>query len=123
MTPRSAPGPRITEKSFQKQVIELAQRYGWKVAAFRTALSQAGNWMTPVQGDGKGWPDLFMVRGNRAIALELKVGYNKPTEEQWDWLGSLKDAGIDAYMVTPKHWDLIETVLTRMTRVTSSEAP
>lgn len=110
--PRSIPKPKEpSERDFTKQVIELAQRYGWKVAHFRTALSQAGNWITPVQGDGKGWPDCFFIRGSVAIAAELKVGYNKPTEAQWDWLDALRGAGIDAYLWTPKHWDQIEEVL------------
>ena len=39
-------------------------------------------------GYKKGFPDLFIYepRGYfHGLAIELKVGYNKPTKEQWYW--------------------------------------
>ena len=47
-------------------------------------------------GYKKGFPDLFIYepRGKfHGLAIELKVGYNKPTIEQLNWLKKLTDKG------------------------------
>ena len=47
-------------------------------------------------GYKKGFPDLFIYepRGSyHGLAIELKVGYNKPTIEQLNWLKKLTDKG------------------------------
>ncbi len=96
----------ITEAEFQGQLIDLAHIYGWKVAHFRTARTLKG-WVTPVSADGKGFPDLVMVRGNRLIAAELKSERGKTTEEQRDWMRSLSDAGAEIYLWRPSDWTQI----------------
>ncbi len=100
--------PAMSEKEFQAQVIQLAKLHGWKVAHFRSVrvLAASGKiiWQTPVAADGKGWPDTFMVRGERAIAPELKVLPNKPTPDQLEWLAALNAAGIYAPVWYPSDW-------------------
>ena len=47
-------------------------------------------------GYKKGFPDLFIYepRGSyHGLAIELKVGYNKPTVEQLTWLNKLTERG------------------------------
>ena len=47
-------------------------------------------------GYKKGFPDLFLYepRGEfHGLAIELKVGYNKPTNEQQIWINNLKIRG------------------------------
>ena len=47
-------------------------------------------------GYKKGFPDIFIYepRGSyHGLAIELKVGYNKPTIEQLNWLQNLTDKG------------------------------
>jgi len=47
-------------------------------------------------GYKKGFPDLFLYepRGKyHGLAIELKVGYNKPTVEQLTWLNKLTKRG------------------------------
>jgi len=47
-------------------------------------------------GYKKGFPDLFIYepRGSYyGLAIELKVGYNKPTAEQLTWLKKLTEKG------------------------------
>ena len=47
-------------------------------------------------GYKKGFPDLFLYepRGKyHGLAIELKVGYNKPTVEQLTWLNKLTERG------------------------------
>ncbi len=99
-----------SEKEFQKSVIEYAQMRGWKVAHFRKSRTKTG-WATAVAGDGKGWPDLFFIRGRRVLVRELKVPPNKLTPEQSDWLSIMRDAGIDAEVWDPRDWPEIKRTL------------
>lgn len=98
------------EAAFQRQVMQLAKLKGWRCAHFRTSLTKAGNWVTAVAGEGKGFPDLILVR-ERVIVAELKAGKNKPTPEQKQWLQAFERAGIPAYTWWPHEWDEIEQVL------------
>jgi VRR-NUC domain-containing protein len=80
----------MKEAELQRAVIECAHRYQWLVAHFRTALMQSGKWATPVQGDGKGFPDLVLVRRGRLLFVELKSKGRKTTPEQNTWLSALR---------------------------------
>lgn len=103
--------PTISEEQFTKQVIQFAQLHGWMIAHFRAAMTKSGKWITAVQGDGKGFPDLIAVRGEKVIVAELKVGRNKPSPEQEQWLRRFAEAGIQAYIWRPEYWTEIEGVL------------
>lgn len=83
----------MKEAELQKAVIELARRLGWRVAHFRTSQSQTGRWLTAVQGDGAGYPDLTMLRRDRIVAAELKAKGNKTSPAQDEWLQAFRDAG------------------------------
>ena len=43
-------------------------------------------WRTPVSADGKGFPDMVMVKPPRLIFAELKSETGKLTKEQEDWI-------------------------------------
>lgn len=101
----------ISEKEFIKQVIQFAKLMRWRTAHFRPAMNRRGVWETPVQGDGKGFLDLMLVR-DRPVAVELKVGKNKTTPEQDDWIEAWKKAGVECYVWRPDDWDEIQKVLT-----------
>lgn len=106
---------RLTEAEFTRQVIDLARLYGWRTAHFRPAQRRDGRWLTPVAGDGKGFPDLVLlhpIRG-RLLFIELKVGKNRLTDEQALWLSDLRGllgAG-NAEEWRPERWDYIEATL------------
>ena len=108
--------PALTEADFQRSVIELAQRLGWLVAHFRPA-QVGGRWQTAVQGDGAGFPDLCMVRGERLILAELKAEKGRIRPEQRKWLDALQvvhDAPVscvESYVWRPSDWDRIVEVL------------
>lgn len=109
--PRTLPMPKVTEAQFQQQVIDLAHIFGWRAAAFRAAQTGRG-WRTPVQGDGKGWLDLTLLRGNRLIVAELKVGKNKLSPEQTDWLEAWRECPfVEAHVWRPEDLDDIAKVL------------
>lgn len=103
------PLDEITEAEWQRQVIDLAHLFGWKVAHFRPAQTTKG-WRTPVAADGAGWPDLFLVR-ERCIAVELKREKGKVGDEQAVWLTLLRAAGIETYVIRPRNLDDLAAVL------------
>jgi hypothetical protein len=88
-----------TERDLQRAAIDLAHIFGWRVAHFRPAKTAKG-WRTPVEADGKGFPDLLLVRGDQIKVRELKAGRNKPTADQSEWLAAFTAAGIDAAVWT-----------------------
>jgi hypothetical protein len=100
----------VSEAEFTRQVIQLAQACGWMVAHFRAARTKHG-WATPVSGDGKGWPDLTLIRDSEIFWAELKVPPNKTTPEQDQWLAALRKAGLRAVVWTPAQWGEIEQTL------------
>jgi len=105
---------KLSEKDFQQQIIDLAHIYGWRIAHFRHAWSQDGRrCMTPVQADGKGWPDLVMVKGKRVIIAEVKSDTGKPTPEQQEWLDALRQARMEVFLWRPKDWDTIQETITK----------
>jgi VRR-NUC domain-containing protein len=90
----------ITEKQFQAQVLELAQRLGWKTHHTWTQIHSPA-----------GFPDLVMARGSRIVFAELKSQKGRVTLEQRDWLARLRVAGAEAYLWRPEDWDTIITLL------------
>ncbi len=56
-----------------------------------------------MQGMGKGWPDLTLVR-ERMVVMEFKVPPRKLTVEQGDWLDALERAGIETHVIRPEQW-------------------
>jgi hypothetical protein len=107
----------VTEAAFTRQVIDLARLHGWSTAHFRTVCVQRRNgevyYETPVQGDGKGFPDLLLIHRRRRLALvaELKVPPNTVTPEQRAWLQNFEAAGVPAYVFRPEDWDEIVATL------------
>ena len=105
----------FTEREFTAQVIQLARLNAWRVAHFRPArvVCKDGRpgWRTPVQGDGKGFPDLLLLRGKTQLAVELKTGRNNCSHEQEEWLIAFRAAGVSAFVWRPEQWDEIEKIL------------
>ena len=99
---RTAP-PQISERTFQAQVIAAAEAMGW--LCYHTHDSRRS---------APGFPDLIMVRGYRMVALELKVGRNKPTVYQVRWLAALREVWqVDALWAKPDDWDKLMEILKR----------
>lgn len=108
---------QMSEKEFQVAVCDLAHSLGWRVAHFRKVrVQRAGGetfWETPVAEDGKGWPDLVLVKPPfRPIFAELKVKANVPSPEQWQWLHELRGSGMNAVVLYPSDWPFIVDMLT-----------
>ena len=92
----------MNEAMLQKGVLDCARVFGWTVAHFRPAQTSQG-WRTPVAADGKGFPDLVLVR-ERVLFRELKGNRGRIRPEQAVWLAVLRDAGADVAVWTPDDW-------------------
>lgn len=102
--------PKITEATFQRQVLQLARLCGWRVAHFRTAQNARGDYRTPVAGDGAGFPDLVLVR-ERVLFIELKTDRGTLAPNQTTWRDALLNAGATWHLWRPKDFDEIQKVL------------
>lgn len=105
----------MTEAQLQTAVIQLARFMGWRVAHFRPAQMQSGRWATPVQGDGRGFPDLVLARQGDVVFAELKSARGVLRPEQHDWIAELRGAQVRVFVWTPADWHagLIEAELRR----------
>jgi hypothetical protein len=95
----------MNEAQLTKEVVKRAHEQGWIVAHFHRLPTQKGGWRTPVAADGKGFPDLVLVR-ERVIFAELKAGYRSARPEQVRWLERLQAAGAEAYIWRPPDLEL-----------------
>ena len=102
----------MLESDLQSAVLELAELLGWRTMHQRPGLTQSGHWRTAVEGMGKGWPDLVLVR-DRLIVAELKSERGRLTVDQQDWIFALTHAGVETHVWFPYHWQSgeIEAVL------------
>lgn len=96
----------MKEDEFQQMVIDMAHLFGWRVAHFRRARTAKG-WRTPVAADGKGFPDLVLVRHKQVIYAELKTDRGTVSPEQREWLEALPASVV----WRPKYLDQIERTL------------
>jgi hypothetical protein len=93
--------PLITERDFQRQVLDLAGILGWTV--YHPMLSK---WSE------RGWPDLSMVRPPRFVLAELKRETGKTSPDQDRWLGMLGSCpGVEVYLWRPSDIETIAGVL------------
>lgn len=99
------------ERDFTKQVLAYAKLKGWRTAHFRPGMMANGHWITAVSGDGKGFPDLVLVRKHRLVCAELKTNTGRTSKEQVAWLLALEEAGAESWVWRPKDWDNILKVL------------
>ena len=65
----------MTEDKFRSSLVKRARELGWKTMFIGRGRSNKGVWITNMGGDGKGWPDLTLVR-ERIVFAELKTDVN-----------------------------------------------
>lgn len=102
-------GTLTKEADWQRDIIQLAQTLGWKVAHFRPAMTKHG-WKTAVAGDGAGFPDICLVR-DRIVFAELKNETRALDEPQLEWQAALEVAGVETYVWRPQDLDDVMAVL------------
>lgn len=104
----------MSESDLQRAVLELAKRLGFKSAHFRPGKTTRGRWITAVQGDGAGYPDLTLVGHGRLVFVELKSAKGRVSREQAEWITALEGVpAIEVHVWRPQHWldGTVEAVL------------
>lgn len=112
---------KVSEKAFQRAVIDLAQTLGWGVAHFHDSRRQVRPGVHVGDRSAAGFPGLVMIRHGRLLFVELKAekGKLRPTQEHW--IEALREAESDCAgrvlvrVWRPSDWDSgeIATVLAR----------
>ncbi len=90
----------MTEKDWQKQVIDLARLFGFRV--FHPWLSIRSE---------KGWPDLALFRPGRFLLAELKTETGKLPASQESMIADLRAAGVEVHVWRPTDLDHVVEVL------------
>lgn len=91
-----------TEASWQRQVIAIAESYGWThYHSPRAGIRRNGS----VRTVPAGFPDLVLARGPRLIFAELKRETGKKTPAQDEWLRKLAATSAETYCWRPSDLD------------------
>lgn len=90
----------MTEKDWQRQVVDLARLFGFRV--FHPWLSIRSE---------KGWPDLALFRPGRFLLAELKTETGKLTASQESMIADLRAAGVEVHVWRPTDLDHVVEVL------------
>ena len=105
----------IPEADWQSTVIAHAHMRGWKVYATKQSGKTLadGTYVTIIEADGKGFPDLVAVHPERRllIFIENKRETEHPTPEQdaWgDWLAAVP--GVRCWVLRPSDADDLDQV-------------
>lgn len=98
--------PGLTGEVVADTAQDMCRRYGLKVARFpKIPVTRNGRtwWLTPVQADGKGWLDMFIIDplGGGVLVREAKGDREDPTAEQQEWMAWWKANGFDVDIWKP----------------------
>jgi hypothetical protein len=87
-----------THRQLEVLVDDVASGLHWRIHAIHDSRSET--WAAD-----SGWPDRFLLRGGRAVAIEIKVPPDDLSAEQRDWLEQLNEvAGISAIVFRSCGW-------------------
>ena len=87
--------PPMSEDDLLRAVLDMARVLRVRTAHFRPAQTQSGQWVTAVQGDGKGFPDLVLAGPGGVLYRELKSQTGRLSREQTEWMQLLGEAAAD----------------------------
>ena len=95
-----------TETDFQRAIIQLAEKAGWRVYHVKKVKGQLRN------STSLGFPDLCMAHHRWGVVFaELKGPKGKTTPAQDAWYDYLTRSGQHAYVWRPKDWPTVVSVL------------
>jgi hypothetical protein len=126
----------LTEAAFMAQVIGLARVYGWRIyhppagghGSAKTGGRRVDHEQVP---EGRGFPDLLLLKGGRLIVAELKTRTGRMRQDQQEWLDAFNQmgyaiddlygsadtawprAGVVANIWRPEDWDVIRRFLSQ----------
>jgi len=103
----------MTEKAWQTYVVDLAKWNGWHVYHPLPVRNEKGVWRTATQGD-TGFPDLVLAHPTRGVIFaELKSATGRLSDNQIQWIGTLKAAGAEVYVWRPSDRPQVTEILTK----------
>lgn len=98
---------KVSEKDFQRTVVEAALLFGW-------AVHHTLDTKVPAKRIGPGYPDLTLVHPEqgRVLFVELKAEKGRVSEAQ-KWWGEIlsKCPGVEYMLARPSDWDELEAAL------------
>jgi hypothetical protein len=108
-------------RDLQKTIMDYATMCGWRCLHFESVRVQYPGgkmvWKTPFSGSGKGFPDVFAIRRDRIVAIEVKGKGDTLKAEQEQWLAELNAVPcVDAVVATPKDWLADDSVVRNLLR-------
>jgi hypothetical protein len=92
----------MKEEDLKRSVLDMCRVLRLLVAHFRPARLADGRWRTPVEGDGKGFPDCVITGPGGVLFVELKSDHESPSSEQRRWISALGSAGADVRIWRPR---------------------
>ncbi len=92
--------PPESERQFMAAVVDMAKRLGWAVWHQYDSRHSAA-----------GWPDLFLLRPPRALAIECKTERGRVSGAQKACLALLALCGIEVHVFRPSQKQEIAAVL------------
>lgn len=99
---RRHPDHTLTERGWQRRVVDLAHLRGWRV--FHLPDSRGSGLV--------GWPDLTLIRGQQLHWLELKTATGRVRPAQTDVLAALDQIRATTVRVArPAHWPDLQELL------------
>lgn len=107
----AAQASAMDEKTLQENVVDALKRYRWRYVHFLPATNEKGRWRTPYQGDD-GFVDFIAIRGNRALAFELKSQSGAFRKGQQEWIDGFAMTAVEVYVWRP--FDLISGEIYRV---------
>lgn len=107
---------RTDETSFQDQITDLAELFGWHWMHVRKCKVRDDHYATPTSIAG--WFDLYLWHEDqhRAIHVELKGDGGRLSADQEEHRRSLLAAGQEAYVWWPRDFNTAQTILRRRPR-------
>ena len=104
----------LSEADFQKMVVDMAHRLGWKTFAVRRSAAvsaETGKVVSYVTSEG--WPDLVLVKGDKIIFWELKSDTGLLEPKQHEWLTALEavETVHQVGCVRPRDWAEVKATL------------
>lgn len=105
----------MSEKAFQKQVIQLAKMSGWKVhhQLVPYVMRRGKPVALTEEGTDPGVPDLLLCHPVRCVTLHVELKTEKGTlsKEQIAWRDALIAAKGIYYLWRPRDWEMIVRVI------------
>jgi hypothetical protein len=110
---------KMTHEDYRVLVTELLQVFGYQILSILPAMRgrtrmvirdgqvvETPVYVTPVAGNGKGFPDIYAIRPPRCVVAEIKVGNDRLRPEQKVWLELFKlMPNTQAWELRPENFD------------------